>query len=174
MLNELQTAVVAYRKKWRRLIDERQDDAFFTALKPTAVGWKVQDLDDYSKWCDELRDISEQVHYGWVNERWLATFVLRQPLDVWGLQVVKIYQRRPGSTDAVGLDHLDFLLPAESNAKAKLTKESDLKWTEETNGERCKWLSIWFDDTEAKLRSDSVLQICADEMLEYQSRVFGL
>jgi hypothetical protein len=52
-----------------------------------------------------------------------------------------------------------------------LTQETDLEWTEEKNGDHCKWLSIWFGGTEAKLRSDTVLQVCADEMLDYQKKL---
>jgi hypothetical protein len=33
----------------------------------------------------------------------------------------------------------------------------DLKWSEEKNGDHCKWLSIWLDGAEAKLRRDTVL-----------------
>jgi hypothetical protein len=36
---------------------------------------------------------------------------------------------------------------------------------------RTKWLSIWFAGTEAKLRTDTVLQVCTDELLETQTNL---
>lgn len=57
-------------------------------------------------------------------------------------------------------------LGKDSDAKVVLAAEPNLKWTEEKNGEHCKWLSLWFDSAEAKLRSDTVLDVCAAEMLD--------
>jgi hypothetical protein len=81
-------------------------------------------------------------------------------------------QRRPGSTDAVGLDHIDFMDMEETNTKAVLADESDLKWTEEKNG-LCQWTSVWFDGTEAKLRTGTVVDVCIDELEEVNSKLRG-
>jgi len=170
MIDELNGAIETYQAKWQALVTARQNKEFFELLKPTAAAWKTKDLDEFNGAVAQLQPLCEQVHIAWVNERWLGTLYLREPLPS-GLFVVKLMQRRPGSTDAIGLDHLDFLLPENSDAKSILVQETDLKWTEEKNGEHCKWLSVWFDDTEAKLRNDTVLQVCADEMLEYQERL---
>lgn len=167
MINELDIAIEEYQSKWQTVCMVRNDKTFFESLKPTAVAWKVQDLEEFNTRFAELRDHSTYVHAAWMNERWLGTFYLEEALTG-GIRVVKLMQRRPQSTDAIGLDHIDFLLPENSDAKSVLTAESDLKWSEEKNGEHCKWISVWFANTEAKLRSDTVLQVCADELLEAQ------
>jgi hypothetical protein len=163
MQQELETALEAYHIKWHTLVSGRGNKDFFTGLRPTAVGWKTVDEADFWARFMDLHKISVQSHTGWVDERWLATFYLREPLAQ-GVSLVKLMQRRPGSTDATGLDHLDFLIPKNSDTKKVLEVESELKWSEEFNGDHCKWISLWFDSTEAKLRSDTVLEVCANEM----------
>lgn len=170
MLDELNTAIETYWTKWQALVAARRDRVFFEALKPTAAALKTKDLDEFNVRVTELRPLCEQVHLAWIDERWLGTFYLREPLAS-GISVVKLMQRRPNSTDAIGLDHLDFLLPENSDAKDILAQETDLNWTQEKSGEHCKWLSVWFDNTEAKLRRHTVLQVCADELLNYQRKL---
>lgn len=171
MLQELTTAINSYVAKWQAFAQERHNQVFFETLPPTAVGWKVFDHLDFEATCKQLMELSEQAHYGWVNERWLTTFYLKDDVLPQGIRIVKIMERRPGSTDAVGLDHVDFYVPKGHDAKEMVAKESEVRWTEETNGTHCTWISVWFDGTEAKLRTDTVLQVCADEMLEYQQHV---
>lgn len=173
MLDELKTALEDYNLKWRAVVNGADDTDFFETLKPTAVGWKTEDLTDFIARFDELQAICDQVHLGWVNERWLATMHLKDEMLQDGLTVIKLMQRRPGSTDATGLDHVDFFITSGKNAKEVMTSESALKWTEEFNGDNCKWISVWFDNSEAKLRSDTVLQVCADDMLDMQKRIVG-
>jgi hypothetical protein len=167
MIDEVTKAIESYKEKWQTLLDGRTDTAFFKELRPTAVAYKVTDRAEFGQRCLELRDYCDQIHLGWVNERWLGTFHLKDTTLPWEIRVIKIMERRPNSTDPVGLDHIDFLVSPGSDTKGVLDKES-LKWTEETNGAHCKWLSVWFAGTEAKLRTDTVLQVCADEMLASQ------
>lgn len=165
MVDELNMAIAGYQEKWRQLLDGRTDKAFFEHLRPTSVGWKTKDQTDFDTRFDELRALTDQIHLGWVNERWIATIHLKEATLVNGLTVIKLMQRRPGSTDATGLDHLDFYFdPGQFNAKEILKAEPDLQWNEEMNGEHCKWLSIWFAGTEAKIRSDTVIDVCVSEM----------
>ena len=173
MLDELISSLKQYQAKWEKLIADTQDAAFFRSLQPTAVAWKTEDLDDFDQRFRDLRELSDQVHLGWVNERWLVTLHLDGTELPWGLTTIKLMQRRPDSKDPAGLDHVDFMLPKGSDAKAILGQETEVKWTEEVNGSHCKWLSIWFDDTEAKLRSDTVWDVCIDEMTEYRQKLFG-
>lgn len=172
MINELNQAINAYYKKWDQLVRARHNQAFFTALTPTAVGWKTKDQADFDHRFAELRDHCDQIHFGWVNERWLTTLHLRDEALNSGLTTIKLMQRRPGSSDPTGLDHLDFLL-GEADAKAVLGSEPDLKWTEEKNGTHCKWISVWFENTEAKLRRDTVYDVCVAELQETSQAVRG-
>lgn len=172
MIRELSQALLNYQTAWQALVGERQDQAFFKALKPTAVAWKTVDIADFDRRFAILRDLCDQIHFGWIDERWLVTLHLRETAAQdaalpWNIRVIKLMQRRPGSKDAVGLDHVDFSSPNVN--KAHLSAEPNLKWTEEASGDRCKWLSVWFAGTEAKLRTATVLQVCADEMLTCQA-----
>jgi hypothetical protein len=172
MIDELSKAIQGYQSKWQALIAARANGEFFESLVPTAIGWKVEDQADFDVRFTQLRNLSDQVHLGWVNERWLATFHLKNtplPMEV---TLVKLMQRRPGSSDATGLDHVDFIFqPGDTTPKELLTQEPSLKWGEETNGEHCRWISVWFADCEAKIRSDTVLAVCAAEMKELEKEI---
>src|ERR1700754_4849654 len=118
MLEELETAIKDYEQKWNKLIDSSADKIFFDGLLPTSVGWKTEDLADFDRRFAELRELCDQVHLGWVNDRWIATLHLTDKTLPLKLTVIKLMQRRPGSSDATGIDHLDFYFhPGEVKAK---------------------------------------------------------
>ncbi len=171
MVEELQQKTQEYLDGWQAFTQARNDKAYFSGLKPTAIGWKFTDRTELMQRFNEIRDMCEQVHFGWINERWVICVYLRDVTLPGDLKVVKLMERRPGSSDPVGLDHIDFYTP-EAEIKTHVERE-DIKWTEEHNGEHCKWISVWFDKGEAKLRTDTVLKVCADEMLEYEQRIIG-
>ena len=150
---------------WKQLVQARRDSAFFAGLKPIAIGWKAADPAEFDKRFVVLRAHSDQVHMGWVNKRWIATFSLREPLAA-GITTIKLMQIRPGTQDRPGLDHLDFLAPEGLTAAILKTEEPNLDITDEENGEHCRWISIWFAGSEAKLRSDTVWDVCIAEMQE--------
>lgn len=172
MIDELNKAIEGYQTKWQALIAARTDRTFFEDIKPVAAGWKTEDLTDFDKRFACWRERAEQAHLVWLNERWIATIILKDAPLAWGIQIIKLLQRRPGSSDASGLDHLDFYAPRFGTASVMQTKESDLQWTDETNG-MCAWTSLWFDDTEAKLRRESVLDVCIKEMSAANERILG-
>jgi hypothetical protein len=169
-MDELATAFTKYMDQWRAFADSQDAKLFFRQLAPMSLGWKVDDLAELDRRMTELRDLSGQIHYGWVNERWLVTAVLKQPL-VGDVRLIKLMQKRPGSADPSGLDHVDFLVSGGTDAHVVLATEPGVRWTDERNGDHCHWVSVWFDDHEAKLRSDTVLQACADELLESQANI---
>lgn len=170
MLDEVNKAVTEYQAKWQKLTAQRTNKALFESARPTALGWKAADMAEFDKCFVELRGRSDQVHLKWLNERWIATIVLREPLAAWSVPVIKLMQRRPDSADALGLDHVDFYTPDVVDAAAMRTKEPGVKWTDEENG-ISKWLSLWFDGTEAKLRRESVLTVCIAEMTGVNKRI---
>jgi hypothetical protein len=163
MLDELNAAIKDYQTKWKGLVAARADKAFFEGLKTTAVAWKTTDLAEFDHIFAELREKADQIHLGWINERWLGTIHLREGELEGGIKIVKLMQRRPGSKDAVGLDHVDFYSPQVEGAQAILKAEPDLKWTSEDN-DHCHWLSLWFDGTEAKLRTGTTISACIKEL----------
>ncbi len=163
MIDELNQALAAYQKKWDELTLGRANAAFFHGLTPTAVAWKTQDLADFDRRFAGLRDQCDQIHLGWMNERWIAVLHLKDAKLGWGIRLIKLMQRRPGSLDATGLDHVDFSSPTVHRADQLLAKAAGLTWTHEENGP-CKWVSVWFDGTEAKLRTDTTLDVCIREL----------
>lgn len=166
MLSEIDEAITEYFAKWDSLIAQRQSRNFFLKLKPTSVGWKTVNLADFNQRLLELMEECDQVHLGWVNERWLASLHLKDSPLPRGIKIIKLMQRRPGSTDSIGLDHLDFYAESEDEIKRFLEEETDLDEAEESNNPLCHWHSIRFDDTEAKLRADTVIGVCIAELQE--------
>jgi hypothetical protein len=172
MVDELRKNVIEYLDAWAVLSEERHNKAFFAKLKPTAIGWKFTDRAEVMERFNEIRDLCEQVHFGWINERWVICVYFKDLVLPGDIKVLKLMERRPGSHDPVGLDHIDFYAGG-IDVAAALADEQDLRYAEEHNGEHCKWISVWFDGGEAKLRNDTVLKVCADEMLEYEQRIIG-
>jgi hypothetical protein len=175
MIDELTTAIEAYHQKWHQLVHARANQAFFQTLQPTAVGWKVKDRAAYDQVCAELHDQTDQIVETWMNGRWIAKLHLRESRLPGDIEIVKIMQRRPDSDDAIGLDHLDFYSKQVADAAEILAAEPDLKWSHEHNDviEGYEWLSIWFDGTEAKLKSDTVLDIIVAELNDLSIHIKG-
>jgi hypothetical protein len=165
MIDELNQAVEIYHTKWHKLVQERKDKTFFEGLRPVAIGWKVADRAEYDHMYAALRDQADRIIETWMNGRWIAKVHLKDALDC-GIALVKIMERRPGSTDALGLDHLDFYSPAVTKAERILKQEPGLKWSWENNDviEGYDWISLWFDGTEAKLKAGTVLDIIIAEL----------
>jgi len=172
MFDEVNRAIDEYLAKWQALVDKRKNKEFFGRLKLMAIGWKTTDLAEFDRLFNEWRDACDQIHIARLNDRWIATLHLKgAPLNG-GITLIKLMQRRPNSSDAVGLDHLDFMDMEETNTIAVLAEEADLKATEEENG-RSKWTSIWFDGTEAKLRGETVLDVAMDELKAVNDKLRG-
>jgi hypothetical protein len=89
------------------------------------------------------------------------------------IKIIKIMQRRPDSNDALGLDHVDFYGPEVAQATTALDKETNLKWTPESNDavDNYSWISLWFDGTEAKLRDGTVLDTIIGELQELNNDI---
>ena len=173
MIDELNKAIEDYTNKWRKLVAGRGDKAFFETLKPTALGWKVADRAEYTKLCAGLHDQTDMIVEKWMNGRWIAKLHLRNTNLNCGIEIIKVMERRPGSTDALGLDHLDFYSPEVSRAEEIIQKELGLKWSWETNDAHSdyKWISLWFDNTEAKLKADTVIDIIKEELEEINEHI---
>ena len=137
------------------------------------MGWKTEDRAEYDRLVAELHDQADLVVETWMNGRWVAKLHLRDAKLVNGAEIIKIMQRRPGSTDAVGLDHVDFYSPEVTSAEPLLKQEANLKWTWESNDviEGYDWISIWFAGTEAKLKSDTVLDIVQAELKALNEKI---
>jgi hypothetical protein len=175
-MDEINGALKTYQQKWEQLVTERTNQAFFAYLKPTAVGWKVEDRTGYNAWLAQLHDQADHIMETWMNGRWVAKVHLREGALSNGATIVKIMERRPNSSDAVGLDHVDFLATTElAWNKEVLTAEPDLKWSLENNDiiAGYEWLSVWFDGTEAKVKDDTVLDIVIAELSSCNQKIIA-
>lgn len=173
MLEELNVTLKDYNRKWARLINERQNKEFFAGLKPVAVGWKVADKAEYDRIYEELRLQCDKIIETWMNDRWIAKLHLKESKLPGGIEIIKLMQRRLGSDDALGLDHVDFFSLAVTNARPILESERNMKWSLENNDavEGYSWLSVWFDGTEAKLKAATVLDIITQELQELNQAI---
>jgi hypothetical protein len=173
MLDEINAALEAYEQKWQKLIAVRHDRKFFAGMRPTAVGWKTEDREEYDHILAELHDQTDKIIETWMNGRWVAKLHLKDIRLANDATIIKVMQRRPDSTDLVGLDHVDFYNPEIKHAESHLKGEQDLKWSWESNDvtENYDWISVWFDGTEAKLKSDTVLDIISTELRELSKEI---
>lgn len=155
MFDEVNRALEDYFGKWQALIDNRKDahnKEFFERLKPTAVGWKAANFDEYKRILDEIRASADLINECWMNERWVATIHLRDAKLSGDIEIIELLQSRPSGEPKSGLDFVDFFCTEETNAKAVLAEENDINATHEENGNH-QWTSIWFDAGEAKLKN---------------------
>lgn len=171
MIDEFNKALVKYLEEWRELVADRRDVDFFKELAPTSIGWKVADRAEHDRRVAELRGQCDLVTSAWMDERWITKLHLKDAKLEGGMEVVKIMERRPGSTDATGLDHVDFYSPAVAQADAVLKAEPGLKWNHETNG--ASWISVWFGGGEAKLRTDTVLDSYIRDLRQTRNKILG-
>jgi len=176
MFDEVNRALDEYFGKWRALIDARQDERnkeFFERLKPTTVGWKVADYEEYKKTLDEWRASSDLISEKWMNGRWIAYLHLRDVTLNGGIEVFEILQARPDRSDVkVGLDFVDFFCMEEENARAILEEENDIQSTKEENS-GVRWISIWFDGTEAKLKAFTAFDVAEEEARRINNKIRG-
>jgi len=173
MLDKYNQAIQKYFEKWYKLLETRSNKQFFAQLQPTAIGWKVADRTEYNTLLTELHDSSDMIVEKWMNGRWIAKVHLKDTELDHDMQIIKIMERRPGSSDAVGLDHIDFYDPSRVDLTAVLNDEKDIRWSQESNDVMAdyEWLSVWFADTEAKLKHYTVLGIIGAELDELERQI---
>jgi hypothetical protein len=172
MLDQINNELSAYSQKWNELLKTISNKEFFQGLKQVAVGWKVADRTEYDKLYSEIHDQCDRIIETWMNGRWVAKMHLKDSSFTGGIEIIKVMERRPGSTDAVGLDHVDFY-SKDNNIQQALEAEPDLKWSIENNDVIAgyEWLSVWFNGTEAKIKSDTVLDIIVKELEEINDHI---
>lgn len=162
-MNDYNQALQNYFEAWSELVVGAQNQRFFEALRPSAFGWKVANRTELEERFNALKDGCDYAYWGWINERWIVTMHLREGAFSQNIKVIKLMERRPASSDRTGLDHVDFMVKDMTATGDILTKE-DMQWTYETDNPFVNWYSIWFADTEAKIRDKSVISVCIDEL----------
>ena len=138
-------------------------------MRPIAVGWKVANRAEYRRVMSVLNNYASQIHSVTVGKRKFATVILEEPLSR-NISIIKVIERREGSRDAVGLDHIDFYLPIVEGV-AEMLERGQANWRRQGN-ETYKRISVRFGPEalfEAKIIDHTVLNIAADE-LNYASQ----
>jgi hypothetical protein len=170
MIEDLNTALADYKEKWQGLVEARTNKQFFIALRPTAVAWKTVDRAQYDKILAELHELSDIVVENWWDGRWIAMVHLRDIKLAEGIETIKLMQRRPNSKDATGIDHVDFYSPHVANVEEVLEHEPNLNWSHEVGGS-VEWASVWFAETEAKLRTHTIIDSCMRDLAAVNKRI---
>ena len=175
MLSEIDAAVETYMQSWRKLQASAQNKSFFASLKPVAVGWKVADSEEYKKLYDACHAQCDKTIETWMNERWIAKLHLKDTTLSEGITILKLMQRRPGSSDALGIDHVDFYNADGQSIEQVLKDEPEIHWTWETNDvvDDYRWISVWFSGTEAKVRNSTVLDTVIEELDQLNNDIKG-
>jgi hypothetical protein len=148
-----------YDQTWQRLLKGKGLNSF----RATTLSIKVASKVELYKMLQENTDNIEQVHIGTVNARYIASAVLKQPYH--GLNILKILERRSGSTDPLGLDSLDYLI-VDINQTFKQLKTAGLPIIKEYNDVHA-WLSLRFGDHnefEAKFTDHLILEVAIKEL----------
>jgi len=127
--HELQLSYEEYVQHWQALLEAQKLNDSLGAMKPIAVGWKVATIDAYNSLYQDFRTASDRIVETWMNGRWIAKMHLRELRIGDDIEIVKLMQRRPGSDDAVGLDHVDFLCSDITKIEAVLQAQNAVKWS---------------------------------------------
>ena len=166
-ISDLGIRAEQYWQKWENF--RKQHD--LKEFKPSTVAFKSQDIANFNQILGLLldQDLVNQCHIGFVDKRYIASIVLHKPLfkDIY---IIKLMQRRPNSTDPVGLDHMDFYVDRLNDIEDYFKSKDLAKWDYETN-ESHKWISLRFDNTEAKFVDHLVLDVCVMELRNVSSKI---
>jgi hypothetical protein len=131
----LSQSLEKYFTKWDEYVARMGLFAIAEKMRPVAIGWKASSRADYRRTMNVLDNYATQIHSISIGKRKLATVVLDAPLAR-GINVIKIIERRSGSRDAVGLDHIDFYLPMIEGI-AEMLERSEANWRRQGNGLVC-------------------------------------
>ena len=164
-MEDIKKALDTYLAAWQAW--HKTNDVGFGKLRPTQVGWKVADEAMLGSLVDAFLPHTTQAHIGTVDNRKIAVLLLSPPVS--RVPLLQIMQRRPDSTDALGLDHVAFYCPEIASLEAKL-KTSRLDWEHQRNPGHA-WISVWFEDAdgrrqEAKFFDHTSFDIGAIELQE--------
>jgi hypothetical protein len=134
------------------------------SYQPVAVGWKVSDINEFNKVLGSLiKDTAiSQCHIGFVDKRYIASAVLTRPIFK-NIHILKLMQRRPGSIDPVGIDHVDFYCDSLTSLASVLEKKPSNMWGHESNQSH-KWISVRANGIEIKYVDHTVLDVCIEEL----------
>lgn len=159
-VDKLSSETASYFKKW----DSFRTQVGIVVQRPSTIGWKVEDLDEFNSILGKLLNdkLTRQCHVGYVDGRYIASIIFLNPIYK-DIQILKLMQRRASSSDATGLDHVDFYVKDLSAIEREFTQKKIVDWSHESNASH-HWISLRFDNTEAKFVDHLVIDVCIMEL----------
>jgi len=159
----LETELTEYLAAWHKFkMEHMLTEADFDPIA-TTISWKVAEKATLFENLYQIGDAVEQTHVGTVNGRFIASSVLHAPYQ--GMRLLKIMERRSGSSDRLGLDGLDFYVSDMGQVKTLLQKTGSAVQAEQYDMHR--WLSLRFgseNQYEAKFVDHLVLRVAIEEL----------
>jgi hypothetical protein len=160
-----------YQAAWTAFLKAYKLQSLERLAKPTTFSWKVADKAELFKNLVDTAAITEEVHIGTVNGRFIASSVLTTPIEN-DLYILKILERRSGSSDPLGLDSIDFLCQ-DSSAVVKMLESAGANAVPEHN-DMHGWISLRFGENnqyEAKFTDHLVLSVAIKEMHQAEDKL---
>lgn len=158
-------------KNYLRTWEKYRKEVGLPVYTPSTVGWKTKDINEFTQTLSQLLSSgsADQCHEGWVDKRYIASIVFFKPIFN-NVYVLKLMQRRPNSTDPVGLDHVDFYVDDLGKVEKEFQKIKLGNWDYESN-ESHRWISLRYDKTEAKFVDHLVLDVCVQELRQASQKI---
>ncbi len=170
-MEEIRRALKIYFQEWQDWLKTHEEFNFATHT-PMHVGWKVPDGPALAQMFTELLPALQSGHLGTVDNRKIMLLVPNEPVA--GVPILQIMQLRPGSTDALGLDHVAFYC-ADIAMLKEVLQNNPAEWEEQRNPGHT-WISMWWgpDKREVKFFDHTSLDLGARELSETSAAIKAL
>ena len=160
---------------WEFILRTRIPEQWFG--QPDHLAIKAQDIADFGRIVKDLEPDTKRVTCTEIDERFIAVAELRKSIGS-GLfkatRLVEVMEIRPDKTDTdnAGLDHMEFLLPPDSENIERKLNDKSVVFQHESNGSHS-WFSI---DTgtpgvEIKLSDRPLAEIIEEQLADGTSRI---
>jgi hypothetical protein len=157
-------ALKDYSTAWKSFLVVHHIESIEQYIVATTLGWKVADKTELFANLGAVAGISEQTHIGTVNDRFIASVILTTPVEA-ELHILKILERRVGSSDPLGLDSIDFVCKDVKQVR-DILQAAHANIIDEHNDMHA-WLSLRFgkdSQFEAKFTEQLVLDVAIREL----------
>jgi hypothetical protein len=168
-VDEIRNELRIYLTEWQKWL-KTAHGFDFTNLKPMHAGWKVADEAALAQTLAELLPSVREGQLATVDSRKIALLVPSEPVEE--VPVLQIMQLRPGSRDALGLDHVAFYCDKMAILHGALRNHSE-RWEQQSNAPDHHWISMWFgaNKREAKFFNHTSLDLGVRKLIETSAEI---
>jgi hypothetical protein len=170
--DSLKIALANYQKAWKAFIVINHFESIEPTWRPAAISWKVEHKVALYGNLRLIGDQAEQIHIGTINDRFIAMAVLKKKFA--DVRIIKLLERRPGSSDLLGLDSLDYYVE-DLEGTYDLLKAAGAR-VEKQHNDWHEWLSLRFGknhEYEAKFLDHPLLDIAIQELTDIRNSLSG-